>query len=177
MDPRKMMGLTSPGDHRVPVPVRDWGAMKRALWRSRTAWEIVVREAAGILDWCAHMPGCAGEAVETEPCLPDCPGRELRMSALVILNAARQFAPIDARQPANEPYLAPSRERYSEVFAELAAAQAELEAMHTALNAVGVAVKPPPNSSSMLPERPKEPIPIHLLTKPVDEDDAEGESE
>jgi hypothetical protein len=129
MDQRKMMGFEAPGDQRVPVPVRDWNALKLALWRSRVAWDIAERAAKEIVDRCGHMEGCAGKIAETEPCLADCPDRELRMAALVILAAARQFAPTDARKPANAPYFAPSREYYSAVMAELAAAQAELEAL------------------------------------------------
>ena len=129
MESQKRMGVEVPGDQRVPVPVRDWNAMKLALWRSKWALDIVAREAALLVVRAAHMEGCPGKQVETEPCLPDCPDRELRMSALVVLNAARQFAPIDARKPANAPYYAPSREYFSEVMAALAVAQAELEAL------------------------------------------------
>jgi|SRR5271157_1985679 len=129
MDPQKMMGFDTPGDQRVPVPVRDWNAMRLAIWRSKVAWDIVAREAASLVAQAAHMEGCAGKTVETDPCLPDCPDRELRMSALVILNAARQFAPANARKPADAPYFAPSREYFSEVMAELVAARAELEVL------------------------------------------------
>ena len=144
MQPRKMMGFTTPGDQRVPIAVRDWNGMKLALWRSKVAWEIAEREAAAILSGCAHLEGCAGAHDEAQPCLSEryekerpqdegeadeayaqlagvlvqkgCPDRELRMSALVILNAARMFASIDARRPSNEPYLAPSREYFSEII-------------------------------------------------------------
>lgn len=129
MDPQKMMGFDTPGDQRVPVPVRDWNAMRLAIWRSKVAWDIVVREADDLVKRAAHMEGCPGKAAETEPCLADCPDRELRMSALVILNAARQFAPVSARKPADAPYFAPSREYFSEVMAELVAAKAELEVL------------------------------------------------
>jgi hypothetical protein len=127
MDSGKMMGIAIPGDQKVSVPVRDWEGMKRGLWRSKVGWEIAMREATGVLARCAHMEGCAGKASDTDPCLQDCPDRELRMSALVILNAARQFAPIDARRAVEGPYFAPTRERFSEVMAELAACQTELE--------------------------------------------------
>ena len=129
MDPQKMMGFASPGDQKVSIPTRDWSAVKLALWRSRVAWEIAARAASEMVERCAHMTGCAGKDDEAEPCLPDCPNRELRMSAQVILSAARQFAPVDARRPADGPYFAPSREYFSAVMAELAAAQAELEAL------------------------------------------------
>jgi hypothetical protein len=75
------------------------------------------------------MEGCAGKTSETSPCLPDCPDRELRASALVILNAARQFAPLDARRQADGPYYAPSRESFSETMAELGACQFEIDAL------------------------------------------------
>src|SRR5262249_28148882 len=122
MDSQKMMGFTVPGDQRIPVPSRDWSAMKLALWRSKVAWEIAVREAAQLVERCSKMEGCAGKRSETALCFPDCPDRELRMSGLVILNAARQFAPIEARKPADGPYFAPTREYFSAVMAELAAA-------------------------------------------------------
>jgi len=129
MDNDKLMGFANPGDQKVPVPVRHWEGMKRALWRSRVAWEIAQREAANLLDRCAHMEGCAGKTSETSPCLVDCPDRELRMSALVILNAARQFAPLDARKATEGPYYAPSREHFSEVIAELSVCQVDLAAL------------------------------------------------
>jgi hypothetical protein len=141
MNHLKAMGYEIPGDQKVPVPVRDWNALKLGLWRSKTALDIVKREALEILDRCSHLEGCPGAQVETEPCFAPtfdregktvqlgCPDRELRMSALVILNAARQLAPIDPRRLANEPYYAPSREYFSEVLSTLAATLAELEAM------------------------------------------------
>lgn len=72
-----------------------------------------------------------------------CPDRELRMSLLVILNAARSFAPINARRPAGEPYFAPSREYFSEVMAELGALQLTADAMSAALLAAGIAPPEP----------------------------------
>jgi hypothetical protein len=154
MDPKKMMGFDVPGDQRVPVPARDWNAMKLALWRSKVALDIAAHAAAELVARSAHMEGCPGKEIETEPCLPDCPDRELRMSALVILNAARQFAPVNARQPANAPYYAPSREYFSEVMAELAVAQAELEVLR------GVKVtEPPALAAAKIPPQLKEALP------------------
>lgn len=128
MDPQEMMGFKSPGDHKVPVSVRDWNALKLALWRSKVAWEIAAHEAEAILDRCIHAAGCAGKDVETEPCLRECQDRELRMSALVVLNASRQCSPANARRPTDgTAYFAPSREYFSEVLAELAATQIEIE--------------------------------------------------
>jgi hypothetical protein len=127
----KLMGLVNPGDEKTSVPARHWHGMKRALWRSRVAWEIALREATTLVEQCSHMEGCEGKGDETVACLSDCPDRELRMSALVILNAARQFAPLDARKMSEEPYYAPSRELFSEVVAELSACQAELEVLRT----------------------------------------------
>ena len=130
-----------PGDQKVPVPVRDWNALKLGLWRSKIAFDVARHQALEIIDRCAHLDGCPGAQVETEPCIAPtfdekgqmvqlgCPDREIRMSALVILNAARQLAPIDPRRTANEPYYAPSREYFSEVLSTLAATLAELEAM------------------------------------------------
>jgi len=128
MDNSKLMGFVSPDDKKIAVPIRHWEGMKRRLWYSKVAWDIALKEATGLLDRCAHMEGCAGKTSETAPCLFDCPDRELRMSALVILNAARQFAPLEAIQ-ANGPYFAPSREHFSEVISELGACQVELEAL------------------------------------------------
>jgi hypothetical protein len=145
------MGFETPGDQRVPVPVRDWNGLKLALWRSKVAWEITAREAGEIIDRCGHMAGCPGKQDETEPCLHDCPDRELRMSALVILNAARMFAPLDARKPADAPYSAPSREYFSEVIAALGMAQLENEALREALHTAGVqAPSPSPNATPAL---------------------------
>ena len=156
MDQQKMMGFKNPGDAKIAVPVRDWQGLRLALWRSRVAWDIAERTAQEILSTCTHAEGCPAIEDETAPCLggtvfhqtstgegeekvitsarmtveaDGCPDRELRMSALVILNAARQFAPIKARHPADGSYYAPSRERYAELIAELATAEAELEAL------------------------------------------------
>jgi hypothetical protein len=128
-NPRAMMGLEHPSDGSVAVPIRNWEGMKLALWRSKVAWEIAAKAAIGLVQGCRHTPECLGEKDELEVCLPTCPDREARLSALVILTAARQFTTIDARRPAEAPYFAPSREFFSEVLAELAASQAELEAL------------------------------------------------
>jgi hypothetical protein len=159
-----MMGFSAPGDQKVPISVRDWNALRLALWRSRVGWEIAAREAADIVDRCAHTEGCPGRDDETMPCPSNryenhvivqegCPDREQRMSALVVLNAARMFAPIDARKAASDPYMAPSREYFSEVIADLAAAQAELDVLRAALSAAGIAAPPSPNPSPELPVR------------------------
>lgn len=148
---QKMMGREVPGDQRVTITIRDWNAMKRAVWLSRQGWEIAARQAQELIDGCRHAEGCPGAEDDEAPCsgtpayfesesaeegkvnvgltvqADACPDRELRMSALVILNAAKQFAPIDARKPAEAPYFAPSREYYSALLAELAIAQAQIE--------------------------------------------------
>lgn len=133
-----MMGLESPGDQKVAISVRDWDALKRALWRSKIALEITARQALVILEECSHMPLCPGKTNENEPCFAGCVDREKRMSALVILNAARQLAPVDARKPAEGPYYAPTREYFSETLSALAAAQAEIEILRAALQRTGV---------------------------------------
>ncbi len=151
MQPRKMMGFTSPGDQRVPIPVRDWNGLKLALWRSKVAWGIVEGQAEEILGRCEHSDGCPAVHDETQPCVSECPDRELRMSALVILNAARMFASIDARRPASEPYIAPSREYFSEIVAELGAAQMELEVLRGMIRAVGLPLPDPPPHDAATP--------------------------
>lgn len=159
MEAAKLMGYETPGDKKVPVSVRDWNAQKLALWRSKGFAEIAVREAQAIIDRCRHKPECPGAESETEPCLASaymkdegsdsevlvegCPDREQRMSALVILNAARQLAPEDARKPAEQPYIAPSREYYSEVMAELGRTQVENEMLRTLLSEAGIAIPEP----------------------------------
>lgn len=170
--PGKVMGFTNPGDQKVTIPVRNWNATKLALWRSKVAWGIAMRQAQEILDRCQHSGGCPGLHDETEPCLADryepdeegkprqvqigCRDRETRMSALVILNAGRTLAPVDAVKLANEPYLAPSREFYSEVIASFAALQAELDAVYEAIKKAGITVEvtPPPQLSPSTPRLP-----------------------
>lgn len=129
MNDRKVLGETSPLDQRVAVSVRDWEAMKRAIWRSKMALAIAEREAREILGRCAHDEQCPGRSDDLAPCLQLCSDREQRMSALVIANAAQQLAPVDARKPAEGSYFAPSREYYSDVLAELGAAQALIAAL------------------------------------------------
>lgn len=146
MDSQELMGYLVPTDEKVPVPVRDWNAMKLAAWRSKELADIVVREARKILDLCRHTIDCAATDAETEPCLPDCPDREQRMSALVVLTAAKQLAPADARKPADGPYYAPSREYFSEVLAALAANEIELDVLHGVLRTAGISVPSARNS-------------------------------
>lgn len=141
MDPAKQTGLVTEGDHKVSVQVRQWNALKLAIWRCRYAFDIIQREAKNLVERAAHMEGCPAIKSETEQCLPDCPDRELRLSALVILGAARQFAPVNANKIADGPFMAPSRERYSEIIAELAICQAQLAAIDPALLPA-----PPPNA-------------------------------
>lgn len=157
MEARKMMGFEVPSDQRVPVSVRDWTAMKLAMWRSMEALKIAAREAVAIIDRCHHEEGCPGKEEETASCFAGCPDREIRMSALVVLNAARVFSPINANRP-NEPYFAPSRERYSETLAELGVAQIERDVLREALRAAGIDVPaPPPNEKpAELPESLKD---------------------
>ena len=147
--PTKMMGYESPDDKEVKIRTGHWNALKLALWRSKYAWDIALKQAEVIEEACKHAPECPAVADETAICLAECPDREIRMSTLVILNAARQFAPVDARQLAKQPYFAPSREHFSEVIAELGIAQAELEAIR------GSAVTAPPEKVPALPEKEK----------------------
>jgi hypothetical protein len=142
MDPLKQNGYVTDADKKVPVTVRDWNAMKLAVWRSKVAWDIVVRESTELIANASHMTGCPASDSETDTCLPDCPDRELRLSALVILNAARRFAPVDARKVADGQYTAPSREYFSEVLAELAACQSQLAAIVAGGQTIP---SPPPN--------------------------------
>jgi hypothetical protein len=157
MEAAKLMAYDIPGDQKVPVTVRDWNAQKLALWRSRGFSEIAVREALEIVERCKHKEGCPGAESETEPCIAPsyvksdasevlvegCPDREQRMSALVLLNAARQLAPTDARRPADERFFAPSREYYSEVMAALGASQIENEMLRALLAEAGIAAPEP----------------------------------
>jgi len=140
-----MMGFENPGDQKVPVSVRNWNALKLALWRNKVSWEIVKHGTVEILERCQHAEGCAGEKNETEPCLGSCPDREVRMSALVILNTARARVPEDARKPAEGTYFAPSREYFSEVLVELETTRMENEALREALRRAGVVVPSPPD--------------------------------
>ena len=159
MEASKLMGFETPGDEKVPVSVRDWNAQKLALWRSRGLADLTIREALGILNRCGHKDGCPGAESETEPCfsttykkddgsesevlIEGCPDREHRMSALVILNAARQLAPADARKPADQRYFAPSREYYSEVMAALGSSQIENEMLRGLLREADIPVPQP----------------------------------
>jgi hypothetical protein len=132
MNNDRMMGLATPGDEKVSVFVRHWDGVRRQLWRSKVAWQIAVQEAASILEKCRHVETCPGKADEKVACVSACRDREMRMSALVILTAARQFAPLDAKRLAEGPYYAPSREHFSEVIADFMACQAELEELRKA---------------------------------------------
>ena len=145
VDQQHMMGRDPP--KKVSIDERIWFATKLALWRSKVAWDIAVKEAAAIVARCRHANGCEGAAAETEPCRADCPDREVRMSALVVLNAARQFAPASATRPANQPYSPPSREYFSDVIAELVACQGELEVVR------GTVVTMPAENPNQLKEK------------------------
>jgi hypothetical protein len=139
---RQMLGFDDPGAKKVPVSVRDWNGLKLALWRSKVSWEIVKLAATDILSRCQHAEGCLAEKNETEPCLRTCPDREVRMSALVTLNAARTCSPATAVKPA-EHYFAPSREYFSEVLTELETTKLENEVMHEMLRQAGIVMPSP----------------------------------
>lgn len=145
-NPREMMGFETASDQRVQISMRDWDAVRRALWRSRTGWEAAMRSASEILQRCRHAEGCPGRDVETEPCLLECPDRETRMDALVVMAAARTLAPVDATRAANQPFIAPSREYYSEILYTLVVMQAQLDA----LRAQGVVIPEPPAKGGTL---------------------------
>lgn len=146
---KRMMGIETEGDQKISITVRDWEALRRAIWRSAVGWEIIANQAIEILDRCEHTEGCPGAESEVEACLQDkrfktedgttvlvpsgCRDREARMSALVILNAARQHSPTDVRKPADGPYFAPSREYFSEVLSSLHAAQVENDRLQNEL--------------------------------------------
>lgn len=177
MEPAKLMGFETPDDKKVPVSVRDWNAQKLALWRSRGLAGIAIHEAEVILSRCKHRDGCPGAESETEPCfsstykkdddsasevlIEGCPDREQRMSALVILNTARQLAPADARKPV-APFYAPSREYYSEVMAALGASQIENEMLRKLLREADIPVPEPEPTSGNSNEggAPSEPAQI-----------------
>ncbi len=146
MNDQHMLGRDP--EPRTLVDNRVWFGQKLALWRSKVAWDIAVRQASEIVARCSHMTGCAAESVETEPCLPDCPDREIRMSALVVLNAARQFAPVSAKKMMGQSYIPPSREYFSDIVSELAACQAELEVLRGTVVTV-----PPQNDPPQLEEK------------------------
>lgn len=128
-----MMGLETEGDKKISLRYGDWQAMKLAIWRSHRGWEIITQTAIDLLGGCEHEGSCPANEDETAPCLPACKDREKRMSALVVLNTAKQFAPADARKPADGPYFSPSREYFSEVVSQLGAAQLELDVLRERL--------------------------------------------
>jgi hypothetical protein len=136
-----MLGLDP--EKQTKVDNRVWFGQKLALWRSKYAWDLAAKQASEIVARCRHMTGCPAEVDEKEPCLPNCPDREFRMSALVVLNAARDFAPVNASKLAQQPYTMPSREYFSGVVGELAACQAELEILR------GTVVTMPPDSDPL----------------------------
>jgi hypothetical protein len=115
-------------EKKVQIDVRVWFGIKLALWRIKVASDIIIKQSLEIVARCRHAEECPGAADERAPCLPTCPepDRENRMSALVVLNAARQFAPETASKLADQPYMPPSREYFSSIVADLAACQAEL---------------------------------------------------
>ena len=144
---QRMLGLDP--EPKAKVDARVWFGQKLALWRSKVAWDIAVRQATEIVLRCRHADGCDGAKDEQSPCLPGCPDREIRLSALVVLSAARQFAPLSAAKLTQGAYVAPSREYFSEVVGELAACQAELEVLRGT-----VVTAPPENDPPKLKESP-----------------------
>ncbi len=153
MESKKMMGFETPNDQRVPVSVRDWTAMKLAMWKARFAFENIALKAVATIGRCRHEKDCPGATEETAPCFAGCPDREMRMDALVILNNARVFSPVNANQP-YEPYFAPSREKYSETLSQLGAAEVERDALRGMLRSMGVEPPAPPeNKEPALLER------------------------
>lgn len=183
-NPRRMMGFETPADTQVKISMRDWDALKRALWRSSVGWEITMRAASEIIQRCRHIPGCPAESSEIEPCqgglgvdleapkVEPCPDRETRMDALVILNAARMHAPTNAAKgAADQLFVAPSREYYGEILAALIVAQAQLEA----LRAAGVVIPEPPSRGGTLVLPPTNLPQLQPKEEPSDETESATE--
>jgi len=116
-------------EKKVPVDVRHWEALRRLVWRMKVCWGFVENEALSLLSSCRHADGCPAVASKDEPCLPECPDRQTRLSALVFYNNAHEFAHADVHRATGSGYVAPSREYFDAVLGELTAAQAELTAL------------------------------------------------
>jgi hypothetical protein len=144
ISPEKLAGRAP--EPRVPVDVRVWSGQKLALWKSKVGWDIAAKQAAEITARCRHAPECPAPADPNEPCLSECPDHEIWLSALVVLNAARAFAPPVASKIAEQPYAMPSREYVASLVAELGACQAELEVLR------GTVVTMPPDSPQLTKE-------------------------
>ncbi len=141
-----MLGLDP--ELQTKVDNRVWFAQRLALWRSKVAWDIAVKQASEIVQRCRHEHGCDGAKDDGAPCLAECPDREIRMSALVVLGAGLQFAPVSAAKVLAQPFSAPGREYFTSIVAELAACQAELEILRGTVVAV-----PAPNEAPTLKEK------------------------
>lgn len=179
MDPRKMMGFEAPGDQRVPVSLRDWTAMKLGAWKAKFALENTALKAIAIIKRCRHEKDCPGATDETAPCFAGCQDREVRMDALVILNNARVFMPVNANQP-HEPYFAPSREKYTETLTQLGAAEVERDTLRELLRSMDVEPPAPPENKepALLSERkPAQQYTEEDLEEPPTETETEEGSE
>jgi hypothetical protein len=122
--PDAMLGFQPEG--KVTIDVRHWDALRRIVWRMKTSWGFVENECNAIIATCRHVDGCRGAVDSTETCHPQCPDRQTRLSALVILANAREFARADVHKPGAN-YIPPTREYFDALVSDLATAEYTLE--------------------------------------------------
>ncbi len=113
-------------DAKVTIDARHWEALRRIVWRMKVAWGFVEQECLALVATCRHVDGCRGAVESTEPCRAECPDRQTRLSALVVLANAREFARADARKPGAS-YIPPTREYFDAIVSDLVAAEVALD--------------------------------------------------
>jgi len=114
-------------EEKVTIDAKRWQGVRRQLVRLVIGWRYAEKEASRILEVCRHAEGCLGASDRSKPCLPACPDREMRLSALVIQRNAEQYAMV--RETLGLPlrvegeFHPPSRETWDAVISEIEAAR------------------------------------------------------
>jgi hypothetical protein len=115
----KLQGFQA--DEKVAVKVRTWEGIRRTLANMMETAVQVVRECDEQLERCKHAPGCTAQGGLVDPCPPECPDREFRLSALVIrANFARYVGMYTLPKGNSEGVtLPPAREFLDQMISEL----------------------------------------------------------
>ena len=130
----------------------------------KMSWGFVESECRDLVASCKHAEGCLGATDIRESCLPSCPDRQTRLSALVIYANAREFTKVEAQKPTSIEgggYIPPTREFFDLVLSDLAAAETELAEMKKAGFALPI-VSPPlslPDPTATATTKESEPQP------------------
>jgi hypothetical protein len=176
----QLLGFQKP--EMVSVDAKKWQAVRRQLVRLVIGWRYAAKESGRILETCRHADGCRAAAGDhTAPCLPACPDREVRLSALVIAHNAELYAML--RETMGLPlrvdgdFHPPSRETWDAVVSELEAVREGKDVLNEIMDAMarGQTIKPSWTEPGTVTAEPAERPMTRLLPAEPEEEPEEEE--